>query len=87
MIEQHKGCTVVTGPHIDVFRWASIKGMVKLESLGMKTRGGAIRPRIAKELGLKPRDSYEKFIEVINAKIAAVRVAADAQEAVKGMQA
>jgi hypothetical protein len=31
--------------------------------------------------GLKPRDSYEKFIEAIQAKISAVHVAANASEA------
>lgn len=75
------GGTIATGAHTEVFQWLSIKGMVKLESKGMKSRGGSIRPRIAAALGLKPRDSYEKFIETIQAKIDAVNTTADAQEA------
>jgi hypothetical protein len=81
MIEVSNAGTVATGEHVNVFRWISVKHMVSLESKGMKSRGGSIRPRIAAELGLKPRDSYEKFIEAIQAKISAVHVAANASEA------
>lgn len=79
-IKGFTGGTIATGPHTHVFRWISLKGMVTLESKGMTTRGGAIRPRIAAELGLKPRDTYEKFLEAIEAKIAAVNTTANAQE-------
>ncbi len=43
-------------------RFASLKGALKLESVGMKTRGGSLRPKLAKEFGLKPRDSFDKYI-------------------------
>lgn len=72
--------TVVTGPHVELVRWVAIKGVLELEKLGMKGRGGPVRPRIAAELGLKPRDSYDKFIGSVQAKIGAVRAAADAIE-------
>jgi hypothetical protein len=70
----------VTGPHVEVYRWSALRAALELEQRGMKGRAGPLRPRLAAELGLKPRDSYDKFIESVSAKIAAVRVAADAQE-------
>ena len=54
---------------ISYFRLASLKGMVKMEQAGFSTRGGAIRPRIAAEFGLKSRDSHDKFIAAIQAKM------------------
>ena len=61
--------TVSTPEGIAVFRLMSLRGMLRMEKIGMKTRGGALRPRIAGELGLKPRDSYDLFIETINEHI------------------
>ena len=57
---------------VAAFRWLSLRGMLRLEQLGMKTRGGALRPRIAKELGLSPRASYTVYIEAVNAKLAEI---------------
>ena len=72
--------TALTTPTaISYGRLASLKGMLKLEKVGMKTRGGALRPRIAVELGLKPRDSHDKYIEVIQAKMDALLKAANGQ--------
>ena len=51
------------------FRLAQLKGVLTLESKGMKGRIGPIRPKIAAEFGLKARDPYEKFIGVIKAKM------------------
>jgi hypothetical protein len=50
-------------------RLCTIKTMLKLERAGMKGRGGALRPKIAAELGLKARDSYDTFIAVCETKI------------------
>lgn len=61
--------TVNTPAGIAHFRLLSIKGCVKLESKGIRHSSGAIRPRIAAEFGLKPRDSYDKFIAVIQERI------------------
>jgi hypothetical protein len=58
-----------TPQSIDYVRLGVLKGMVKLESKGMQTRGGAIRPRIAAEFGLKPRASYADFIATIQKKM------------------
>lgn len=60
---------VCTGVGIDLFRLASLRGMLKLESLGMKTRGGALRPRIAKELGLPARAPHIQFVAEIERRI------------------
>ena len=57
--------SATTPEAISYVRLASLKGMLKLEKVGMKTRGGALRPRIAAEFGLKARDSHDKFIAKI----------------------
>ena len=54
--------TASTPEAIAVFRLLAVRGALKLESRGLKTRGGAIRPKWAKQLGLRPRDDYEVFI-------------------------
>lgn len=38
------------------------KSALKLEKVGLKSSGGAIRPRIAERLGLKPRADRDVFI-------------------------
>lgn len=68
--------TVVNTPEgIAAFRLLSLRGMLRMERVGMKTRGGALRPRIAAEFGLKPRDSYEQYIAAIEAKLACIKAA------------
>ena len=63
---------VFTGDGVTYVALASQKMQLKLESKGMKSSGGALRPRLAAQHGLKPRDSHEKFIEVIQAKMDAI---------------
>ena len=63
------GFVASTPEAISYVRLASLKGMVNLESKGLKSRSGPIRPKIAAEFGLKPRDSYDKFIAAIVAKM------------------
>jgi hypothetical protein len=55
------------------FRLVSLKYQLKLESLGLKSSGGAIRPRIAAEFGLRPRDSYDTYKEAVQAKIDSIK--------------
>lgn len=55
--------TVLTGGAIEAFRFASIKAQLKLEKAGMKSRGGALRPRLCKEFGLKKTAPYEDYIK------------------------
>ena len=61
--------TTVTGEGIDLFRLLSLKYQLKLESVGLKSSGGAIRPRIAKEFGLSPRAPHSAYIEKIEQEI------------------
>ncbi len=65
----------ITGTDIDIFRWLSVKAQLKLEGKGLRSSGGPIRPRLAVELGLKPRDSREKYIAAIDAKVLAIKEA------------
>jgi hypothetical protein len=74
-------CQVYTGSAIDVFRWKSVISQLKLEKVGLKSSGGALRPRLAAQLGLKPRDSHDKFIQAIETKIAAIRESENVQTA------
>lgn len=69
MSTKEKAVTVNTPDGISYFRLSSLKLQLKMEAKGLKSSGGAIRPRVAKEFGLKPRDSHEKYIEVIQAKM------------------
>jgi hypothetical protein len=71
---------IATTPNgINYVRLASLKGMVTLESKGMKGRGGPIRPRIAAEFGLKPRAPYAEFITAIQSRMAELLPVAQAE--------
>lgn len=61
--------TLDTPDKIMAFRLLSLRAQLKLESNGMKSSGGAIRPRIAVEFGLSPRAKREDYIEAINKKL------------------
>lgn len=52
--------------NVGAVRLLSLRGMLRLEKVGMKTRGGALRPRIAQEFGLSPRATHDAFIRAIN---------------------
>lgn len=56
------GTSVTTPEGIEYVRLAALKGRITLESKGLKFSGGSTRAKIAKELGLKPRDKHELFI-------------------------
>jgi hypothetical protein len=62
----NNGTTVISTPEgMQYAGYATLKGQLKLEKLGMShsaMRGKKLRPMWAAKLGLKPRDSYEKFI-------------------------
>jgi hypothetical protein len=68
-ITHNAGVTVVTGDSVNLFRLISIKHQLKLEKLGMKSRGGALRPRLAKEFGLRPRAPHADFIAYCEKKL------------------
>jgi len=60
---------VLTGNQVTKFRFASIKMQLKMEKVGLKSSGGALRPRLAKEFGLKARDSYDLYIAYCQTKM------------------
>jgi hypothetical protein len=68
------GSTASTPAQIAYVRLASLKAALKLERAGMKSRGGAIRPRVAAEFGLTPRASWGAYIEAIEQKMRALLV-------------
>lgn len=70
---------VFTGEGITYFQLATLKQALKLESKGLKSRGGAIRPKFAAQLGLKPRDSYEAFIAEVEKRMQAILIAKEKQ--------
>ena len=63
------GGTIATGEGVSYMRLATLRGMLRLESVGMKSRNGPVRPRIAAEFGLKPRDSFTTYINAVQAKM------------------
>ena len=71
---------ISTANDIALFRLASIRAQLRLESVGMKSSGGALRPRLAVEFGLKPRASHAKYLEVIDRKINLLAVKSEKQE-------
>lgn len=60
---------LTTPDQIEYFRLASMKQRVKLESIGLKSRGISIRKHMAQELGLKSSASYEVVIGEIDKKL------------------
>ena len=58
-----------TPEQIMAFRLLSLRAQLKLEMCGMKSSGGAIRPRVAKEFGLSPRAKRQDYIDAINNKL------------------
>lgn len=52
----------VTDDERAYYRFTVTKGRIKMEEKGLKFRDGAIRPKLAKEFGLKPRDPYSAYI-------------------------
>jgi hypothetical protein len=77
------GSTIATGAGVDYVRLASLRGMLRMEKVGMKGRMGPIRPKIAAEFGLKPRDSYDVFINTVQKKMEEVAKLVQAENAVE----
>lgn len=89
MVRQDEDGTVtaITGPHTAVVPWITLRIGVQAEarpgSLKM-TRGLSCKARAADRLGVSRRLSADKILKLIEAKISAVKVAADAESAVTG---
>lgn len=69
-IEQGKsGAVMVTGEHIAVAQMMAAKGAIKLEKLGMKSRGGSMRKAWAQKLGMKPTAKHDTVIAELQRRI------------------
>jgi hypothetical protein len=66
-------CVINTPKGIAVFRLASVRAQLRLEKAGMKSSGGALRPRLAEEFGLSPRASHDEYISVATKMIDAAQ--------------
>lgn len=64
--------TLTNSDEIAYYRLAVIKGRLKLEANGLRGRGRAMRPRMAAEFGLNPRDTFAAFITVAEGRMAAL---------------
>jgi hypothetical protein len=71
--DQSKALVFDTPNQIGYVRFASLKAALKMEKVGLKTRGGALRPRLAKEFGLKPRDSFDTYIAHCETQMAVLK--------------
>ena len=60
---------------VNTFRLISLKHQLKFEAMGMRSSGGAIRPRIAKEFGLPARAPHAAFIAKIQELLDAAHAA------------
>lgn len=61
--------TADTPRQIELFRLASLKSQLKLEQVGMKSSGGALRPRLAGEFGLNKRAPYADYIKAVQVRM------------------
>lgn len=52
----------MTGEQISTYQLMVVRAAIKLEKLGLKHSGGSVRARWAAQLGLKPRDAHDKFV-------------------------
>lgn len=67
-----EGAQVFTGEGITYAGLAGLKYNLRLEALGMKSKGGAIRPRVAVQLGLKKTAPHADFIKAIEERMQAI---------------
>jgi hypothetical protein len=54
---------------IEYFNLSRAKSAIKLESVGLKSRGGSVRKMYAIHFGLKPSASHEIVIQKIQEKM------------------
>jgi hypothetical protein len=59
--------TVITGNGILLFRLMALRGRVKLEGLGLKSRGGSVTAMVKRELGVK--GNRDKVLEALEKAI------------------
>ena len=67
------GAITVTGDDIAIFQLLAVKGALKLEMAGLKSRGGSIRKGWALRLGLKPGAKHAEVIAEIERRVQAAK--------------
>ena len=67
------GAITVTGDDITIFQLLAVKGALKLEMAGLKSRGGSIRKGWALRLGLKPSAKHAEVIAEIERRVEAAK--------------
>ena len=73
IVQSAHGAIMVTGDDIAIFQLLAVKGALRLESLGMKSRGGSIRKGWALHLGLKPSAKHAEVIAEIERRVQAAK--------------
>ena len=73
IVQSAHGSITVTGDDIAIFQLLAVKGALKLEKLGMKSRGGSIRKGWALRLGLKPGAKHDEVIAEIERRVEAAK--------------
>jgi len=71
--QQEKAFIADTPDAVSYFRFASIKQQLKLEQVGLKSSGGALRPRLAKEFNLKPKAPHADYIAYCESQLTILR--------------
>lgn len=67
---------IETEREYEIFRLACIKGMLKLEKLGMRhSRLGKIRKPVAIQMGLKPTSDYDTVIKAVQDQLDQLKAA------------
>ena len=62
--------TILTTPNeIRYYQLAAVKGMIRMEAQGFKSRGGSVRKKWAIHLGLKSSASHEAVCRVLEAQM------------------
>lgn len=63
---------------LDYYQLAILKSNLRMEKVGMKhsaQSGKALRPQLAEQFGLKPRDSYDMYIAEVQRRMDAILAA------------
>jgi len=67
---------IADGPDaVAMFRLITLRGAVKLEAIGLKSRAGSMRKRAALECGLKPGAKHGDVIAALTERIEAMHAA------------
>ena len=63
-----EGGYVVTGKYTYVHTWMARKSACRVEARGMRFKGGSIRAKCKRDLGLPPNAALEAIEEAIDAR-------------------